>query len=205
MSDEQEGLKRLDGRFAIRPSMGGSQLNLTADCEHTISREKLTALESYLTLLNLTFRIMMAHSFTASKELVHDLIYLPGIKPTDGKVPRFPFYFSPKEKAEVERDMDGLSLGMQAMQSINDNVRDLFPEQGIARPEQRCGRKIDHSTIDAKSTSFSRVNMIWCVVGYSAYQAERACYNSQELTSGILKNMWSIALLRFPTSILNKI
>ncbi|OAT04654.1 hypothetical protein BDBG_01174 [Blastomyces gilchristii SLH14081] len=32
MSDEQEGLKRLDGRFAIRPSMGGSQLNLTADC-----------------------------------------------------------------------------------------------------------------------------------------------------------------------------
>ncbi|PGH04902.1 hypothetical protein GX51_03198 [Blastomyces parvus] len=87
-----------------------------------------------------------------------------GITTADGKVLRFPFPFSPDEKPEVGRDMDGSPLGMQAILSIKDSIGDMFSYQGIVKPEQyeeaakdallqggirpqrrmkrRCGRKI---------------------------------------------------------------
>ncbi|EEH35874.2 phosphotransferase enzyme family protein [Paracoccidioides lutzii Pb01] len=61
---------------------------------------------------------------------------LPGVVTSEGKDHQYPFYFSDEEKAEIERDVNGSSLGMQAMQSIKDSLGDLFPEQGIVRPEQ---------------------------------------------------------------------
>ncbi|KGY14999.1 hypothetical protein PABG_12113 [Paracoccidioides brasiliensis Pb03] len=61
---------------------------------------------------------------------------LPGVVTSEGKDCQYPFYFSDEEKAEIERDVNGSSLGMQAMQSISDSLGDLFPEQGVVRPEQ---------------------------------------------------------------------
>ncbi|QVM06747.1 hypothetical protein D8B26_001453 [Coccidioides posadasii str. Silveira] len=61
---------------------------------------------------------------------------LPGVATSEGKDHQYPFSFSNEEKAEIERDLNGSSLGMQAMQSIKDSLGDLFPEKGIVRPEQ---------------------------------------------------------------------
>ncbi|EEH07563.1 phosphotransferase enzyme family protein [Histoplasma capsulatum G186AR] len=60
----------------------------------------------------------------------------PGVVTSERKDCPYPFYFSDEEKAEIKRDMNGSLLGMQAMQCIKDSLGDLFPEQGIVRPEQ---------------------------------------------------------------------
>lgn len=56
---------------------------------------------------------------------------LPGVGES-----QYPFGFSDREKEEIERDVNGSLLGMQAMQSIRESLGDLFPEQGIVRPDQ---------------------------------------------------------------------
>ncbi|EEP82801.1 predicted protein [Uncinocarpus reesii 1704] len=55
---------------------------------------------------------------------------------SNDKACQYPFLFSDEEKAEIERDVNGSLLGMQALQSAKESLRDLFPEQGIVRPEQ---------------------------------------------------------------------
>ncbi|EEH42235.2 uncharacterized protein PADG_07055 [Paracoccidioides brasiliensis Pb18] len=82
---------------------------------------------------------------------------LPGVVTSEGKDCQYPFYFSDEEKAEIERDVNGSSLGMQAMQSIKDSLGDLFPEQGVVRPEQYeetkdavSGQGIHHTRICPK-------------------------------------------------------
>ena len=52
-----------------------------------------------------------------------------------GSVP-FPFHFSEEEKQEIEVDAEGALRGMQAMRGIKESLGELFPEQGIVRPEQ---------------------------------------------------------------------
>lgn len=47
-----------------------------------------------------------------------------------------PFHFSDVEKQTIEKEVRGSLLGMQAMQSIRESLGDLFPEQGIVRPDQ---------------------------------------------------------------------
>ncbi|KAK2762249.1 hypothetical protein FQN54_001259 [Arachnomyces sp. PD_36] len=59
---------------------------------------------------------------------------LPGVI-AHGRPP-FPFSFSDEEAAKIESDMNGALSGMNAMQSIKDSLGDMFPEQGIVRPEQ---------------------------------------------------------------------
>lgn len=60
---------------------------------------------------------------------------LPGVLASDSSN-RYPFCFSHAEKAEIERNLSGSLLGMQAMQSIQETLGDLFPEQGVVRAEQ---------------------------------------------------------------------
>ncbi|KAK2861443.1 hypothetical protein FQN49_004186 [Arthroderma sp. PD_2] len=64
-------------------------------------------------------------------ELESEWVGLPGV----GESP-YPFAFSDKEKEGFKRDVNGSLLGMQAMQSIRESLGDLFPEQGIVRPDQ---------------------------------------------------------------------
>ena len=46
-----------------------------------------------------------------------------------------PFAFSEKDRDGLEADMEGVVRGMQAMRSIRDGLGELFPEQGIVRPD----------------------------------------------------------------------
>jgi hypothetical protein len=48
----------------------------------------------------------------------------------------YPFSFSAKEKEEIERDVEGAVRGMDAMRVIREELGELFPEQGIVKPEQ---------------------------------------------------------------------
>ncbi|KKZ60631.1 hypothetical protein EMCG_04704 [[Emmonsia] crescens] len=64
-------------------------------------------------------------------ELESEWADLPGVGES-----QYPFRFLDGEKEEVERDVNGSLLGMQAMQSIRESLGDLFPEQGIVRPDQ---------------------------------------------------------------------
>ncbi|WEW59250.1 hypothetical protein PRK78_004719 [Emydomyces testavorans] len=57
---------------------------------------------------------------------------LPGVTSSD----HYPFHFSDAEKTEMERNVSGALLGMRAMQSIQETIGDLFPEQGIVRLDQ---------------------------------------------------------------------
>jgi hypothetical protein len=56
---------------------------------------------------------------------------LPGAKGST-----YPFPFSPKEREEIEAEVEGVVRGMEAMRSIRENMGELFPEQGIVRPDQ---------------------------------------------------------------------
>jgi hypothetical protein len=47
----------------------------------------------------------------------------------------YPFSFSSKEREEIETDVKGVVRGMEAMRSIRENLGELYPEQGIVRPE----------------------------------------------------------------------
>ncbi|KAF2496248.1 hypothetical protein BU16DRAFT_526753 [Lophium mytilinum] len=48
----------------------------------------------------------------------------------------YPFSFSPKEREEMEAEVEGVVRGMDAMRSIRESIGELFPEQGIVRPDQ---------------------------------------------------------------------
>jgi hypothetical protein len=56
---------------------------------------------------------------------------LPGAKGSN-----YPFSFSPKEREEIEAEFEGVVRGMEAMRSIRETLGELFPEQGIVRPDQ---------------------------------------------------------------------
>lgn len=56
---------------------------------------------------------------------------LPGAKGAT-----YPFSFSPTERREFEVEVEGVVRGMDAMRSIRESMGDLFPEQGMVRPEQ---------------------------------------------------------------------
>lgn len=47
-----------------------------------------------------------------------------------------PFAFSDKDRDGIEADMEGFARGMEAMCLIRDSLGELFPEQGIIRPDQ---------------------------------------------------------------------
>ena len=47
-----------------------------------------------------------------------------------------PLTFSAEEKAAIEADLDGVVMGMEAMDSIRKTLGDLFPERGIVRPDR---------------------------------------------------------------------
>jgi hypothetical protein len=53
---------------------------------------------------------------------------LPGAK---GSI--YPFSFSPKEREEIEAEVEGVVRGMEAMRSIKESMGELFPEQGIVK------------------------------------------------------------------------
>ncbi|KAH7397042.1 kinase-like domain-containing protein [Phaeosphaeria sp. MPI-PUGE-AT-0046c] len=48
----------------------------------------------------------------------------------------YPFTFSEKERQELETDVEGVARGMNAMRSIKESLGELFPEQGIVKPEE---------------------------------------------------------------------
>ncbi|KAJ8104742.1 hypothetical protein OPT61_g10596 [Boeremia exigua] len=48
-----------------------------------------------------------------------------------------PFTFSEEEREELDADMEGVALGMQAMRQIRDSLGELFPEQGIVKHERQ--------------------------------------------------------------------
>ncbi len=48
----------------------------------------------------------------------------------------YPFSFSKSERQEMEADVEGVARGIEAMRSIRESIGELFPEQGIVRPEQ---------------------------------------------------------------------
>jgi len=48
----------------------------------------------------------------------------------------YPFSFSPKEREEIEAEVKGVIRGMEAMRSIKESMNELFPEQGLVRPDQ---------------------------------------------------------------------
>ena len=45
-------------------------------------------------------------------------------------------YFFSGRKAVIEADLDGVVMGMEAMDSIRKTLGDLFPERGIVRPDR---------------------------------------------------------------------
>jgi hypothetical protein len=47
----------------------------------------------------------------------------------------YPFAFSDKEREELEADVEGVVRGMEAMRSIRESLGELFPEQGIVKPD----------------------------------------------------------------------
>ncbi|KAF1850920.1 APH-domain-containing protein [Cucurbitaria berberidis CBS 394.84] len=56
---------------------------------------------------------------------------LPGAKDSI-----YPFSFSTKEREEIEAEVEGVVRGMEAMRLIRDSMGELFPEQGIVKPDQ---------------------------------------------------------------------
>ncbi len=40
------------------------------------------------------------------------------------------------ERQEMEADVEGVARGIEAMRSIRESISELFPEQGIVRPDQ---------------------------------------------------------------------
>lgn len=48
----------------------------------------------------------------------------------------YPLHFSAEEREQIEADAEGAVRGMEAMRSIKESMGDLFPEQGIVRPDQ---------------------------------------------------------------------
>jgi hypothetical protein len=56
---------------------------------------------------------------------------LPGAKGS-----AYPFSFTSSERKEIEAEVDGVARGMEAMRAIRENIGELFPEQGIVRPDQ---------------------------------------------------------------------
>ncbi|KAL2063111.1 hypothetical protein VTL71DRAFT_6183 [Oculimacula yallundae] len=48
----------------------------------------------------------------------------------------YPFSFSEAERKEMEVNVEGAARGIEAMQSIRESISELFPEQGIVRPDQ---------------------------------------------------------------------
>jgi len=56
---------------------------------------------------------------------------LPGAKDSP-----YPFSFSSKEREEIETEVEGVMRGMKAMRSIRENMGELFPDQGIVRPDR---------------------------------------------------------------------
>ena len=52
------------------------------------------------------------------------------------KLSACPFAFSDKDRHILEADMEGVARGMQAMRSIRGSLGELFPEQGVVRPDQ---------------------------------------------------------------------
>lgn len=55
---------------------------------------------------------------------------LPGAKGST-----YPFSFSQKDREELEAEVEGVVRGMEAMRAIRESLGELFPEQGIVRPE----------------------------------------------------------------------
>jgi hypothetical protein len=47
----------------------------------------------------------------------------------------YPFAFSDKEREELEADVEVVVRGMEAMRSIRESVGELFPDQGIVKPD----------------------------------------------------------------------
>ncbi|APA11638.1 hypothetical protein sscle_08g064080 [Sclerotinia sclerotiorum 1980 UF-70] len=56
---------------------------------------------------------------------------LPGAKTSV-----YPFLFSSKERQIMEANVECVMRGMEAMESIKESIGELFPEQGIVRPDQ---------------------------------------------------------------------
>lgn len=56
---------------------------------------------------------------------------LPGAK---GQT--YPFTFAPKDREEIEVEVEGVVRGMEAMRSVRENVGELFPEQGMVKADQ---------------------------------------------------------------------
>ncbi|KAL5388578.1 hypothetical protein PMIN02_007701 [Paraphaeosphaeria minitans] len=48
----------------------------------------------------------------------------------------YPFSFSQNDRKEMEVDVEGVVRGMEAMRAIREELGELFPEQGIVKPEQ---------------------------------------------------------------------
>ncbi|KAH7074476.1 hypothetical protein BKA63DRAFT_603397 [Paraphoma chrysanthemicola] len=48
----------------------------------------------------------------------------------------YPFKFSVAERKEMEAQVEGVMRGMDAMRAIHDALGELFPEQGVVKPEQ---------------------------------------------------------------------
>ncbi|KAF2127104.1 hypothetical protein P153DRAFT_424425 [Dothidotthia symphoricarpi CBS 119687] len=48
----------------------------------------------------------------------------------------YPFTFSAKEREDFQTDVEGAGRGMDAMRSLKESIGELFPEQGIVRPDQ---------------------------------------------------------------------
>jgi hypothetical protein len=47
----------------------------------------------------------------------------------------YPFFFSDKEREELEADVEGVVRGMEVMRSIRESLGELFPDQGIVKPD----------------------------------------------------------------------
>jgi hypothetical protein len=47
----------------------------------------------------------------------------------------YPFAFPEKEREELEADSEGVVRGMEAMHSIRESLGELFPDQGIVKPD----------------------------------------------------------------------
>ena len=56
--------------------------------------------------------------------------------PPEAKGSTYHFSFSTKEREEIEAEVEGVVRGMEAMCSIRESIGELFPEQGIVKPDQ---------------------------------------------------------------------
>ncbi|KAH9871022.1 hypothetical protein J1614_006596 [Plenodomus biglobosus] len=100
------------------------RLYAALEFQHTISYLLLLLARNMLVDGEATYLLQVAEL-----EAIWDT--LPGADGTP-----YPFSFTLKERQEMETDVDGAARGMEAMRSIKDALGELFPEQGIVRPEQ---------------------------------------------------------------------